>query len=170
MASARLATWRKRVSNIGALSRACVNTLRALRGDNQVQHIFEREAVPRIEREQACVIDRGGLNLEIEVLAKLLANREAEPTIKANSERRVDDDLRAAEAIEEALDHDVALVGHDAQRGDAAANIVDRLARGTFVEQAFGFEERRASASPRHCARRLATSRRRSRLLRRESI
>ena len=68
--------------------------------------VFERKTVARIQREQHAVIDRRRLDLEIERLAQPLSNRQAEPAIEADSERRVDDDLRAAEAVEEALDHD----------------------------------------------------------------
>ena len=85
----------------------------------------------RVEREQTRIVDRGGLNFEIEVLAKLLANRETKRAIEANSKRRVDDDLRSAEAIKEAFDHEVVLVGHRAECRDAApdedATLIDRI-------------------------------------------
>ena len=68
------------------------------------------------------------------------ANREAESAIQADSEGRVDDELRAAQAVEEALDDDRLFVGNRAERLDAAADVVDGLRGGALRHRAFGHQ------------------------------
>ncbi len=104
------------------------------------EETLERKAVARVQREQHAVVDRRGLDFEIERLAQALANREPQPAIEPNSERRVDDDLRAAEAVEEALDDHRLLVGNRAERLDPAAHVVGGLRRRALAHRAFGHQ------------------------------
>ncbi len=87
--------------------------------------MVERETVARIKRQQDRVIDRRGLNFEIEALAKALANREAERPIEADTERCVNHDLSTAEPIEEPLDYERALVGNRPERRQTASHVGD---------------------------------------------
>src|SRR5579872_3374268 len=85
----------------------------------RLQHVeesVELKTVTRIQREQDAVVDRRRLDFEIERLAQAFSNREAEAAIEADSKRGVDDDLGAAEAVEEALDDDGGCVGNRAER------------------------------------------------------
>src|ERR1019366_7595230 len=97
----------------------------------------ERKTMPRIQREQHAVVDRRRLDFEIEGLAQALWNRQTKSAIEADSERRVNDDLRAAQAVEEALDDDGLLVRDRAERLDAAADVVDGLRGGALRHRAF---------------------------------
>src|SRR5208337_3569299 len=80
------------------------------------------------------------LYFEIERLAQALSNREAESAIEANSKWGVDDDLRAAQAVEEALDDDGLFVGNRAERLDAATHVVGGLRRRALRHRAFGHQ------------------------------
>ena len=75
----------------------------------------EREAVVRAERQHDRVVARGGLQLEVERAAELLAQREPERAVDAPAVRRVDDELHAAGLVEEALDDEILERGHDAE-------------------------------------------------------
>src|SRR5204863_6036933 len=67
--------------------------------------VFEREAVRLPEREYDRVLDRRGLQLEVELTTKALPQRQTPGAIDAVAERRMDDELHAAGSIEEALEH-----------------------------------------------------------------
>src|ERR1700683_4151798 len=109
---------------------------------HHVQYVFERKAVACVERDQTRIVDRGSLDFEVEALAKALTNRETEASIEADSERRVDYDLGAAEPIEEALDDDSIFAGNGSQSCCAAPHEIDGLARRVLLEQTFGLEKR----------------------------
>src|SRR4029077_7792687 len=85
----------------------------------------ERKTMARIEREQHSIIDCRRLDFEIEALAKPFSNREAESSIQANPKWSVDNDLRAAEAVEKSLDDHSLRVGYRAERLDSAADVID---------------------------------------------
>ena len=111
------------------------------RGNHRHQRL-ERKAMARVEREQHRVVDRRGLDFEVERLAKAFADRQPQPAVDAHPERRVNHHLGAAEAVEEALDHQRALVGNRAERALAAAHVIDRLARRALVHRALAGKER----------------------------
>ncbi len=94
----------------------------------------------RIQRQQNAVVDRGRLDFEIEGLAQAFSNREAEAAIEADSEWGVDDDLGAAEAVEEALDDDGLCVGNRAERLDPTADVVGGLSGRAFRHRTFGHQ------------------------------
>ena len=70
------------------------------------RHLLERKAVRRRQRQHDRVLGRRRLQLEIELAAEALAQRQAPGAIDAAAERRVDDELHAARFVEEALEHD----------------------------------------------------------------
>jgi len=64
----------------------------------------EREAVARREREDDRILGRRGLQLEVELPAHALAQREAPGAVDAAAEWRMDDELHSARLVEEALE------------------------------------------------------------------
>src|SRR5258707_14141995 len=96
----------------------------------------------RVEGEQHRVINRGGLNSEVERLTKALAERQSQPAVYGHAERRMNHHLGSAKTVEEALDHDRALVGYRAERTVAAAHVVNRLARRALVHRTFSGKKR----------------------------
>ena len=60
----------------------------------------------RPEREHDAVLECGGLELEVELAAEALAQREAPGPVDARAEGRVDDEVGVAHVVEEALEHD----------------------------------------------------------------
>src|SRR5580704_2903108 len=100
--------------------RLCQHVARIARG-HHVQDVLERKTMLRVERNQTRVVDRRGLNFEIETLTEAFSDREAKPSIEADSERRMDDDLRSAEPVEEALDDDRILARNSSQSRHAAS-------------------------------------------------
>ncbi len=105
-ASERTAFQRQRVSHIGDCSAACTSVSSTVAGRDEAEDRVEREAVLRADRQQDRVVRRGGLQLEVEGAAELLAQRQAPGAVDARAERRVDDQLHAAGLVEEALgDH-----------------------------------------------------------------
>ncbi len=93
-------------------------------------HLVEREAVVRPEREHDGVVGRRGLQLEVEGATELLAQREAERAVHPAPERRVHHELHAAGVVEEAFDHQLVLGGHRAERGAPHREVVDDERRG----------------------------------------
>ena len=91
------------------------------------ERVFEREAVLRPQRQHDRIVGRRRLQLEVEVHAEPLAQRQAEGAVDAPAERRVHDHLHAAGVVEEALEHDVLLRRHDAQRAALRGNVADEL-------------------------------------------
>src|SRR3546814_18035353 len=61
-----------------------------------VRDFFERKTVRRTEREDQRVVERGGLQLEVELPAEALAQRQAPGAHHARAERRVYHQMRVA--------------------------------------------------------------------------
>ena len=74
--------------------------------------VDQREAVAGRQRQHDRVLGRRGLQLEIELAAEALAQRQAPGAVDAAAEGRVDHQLRAAGLVEEALDHERVLRRH----------------------------------------------------------
>ena len=110
----------------------------------------EIEAVARRQRQHDRVLGGRRLQLEVELEAEALAQREAPGAIDPAAERRVDDELHPAALVEEALEHDGRLRRHGAERGLGGAEVLDELA------------SRRRAPTPRVC-KRLGRRRRSSR-------
>ena len=128
-ASATPATQRQRVANIGASSSAWISTV-AHGGRMQIaRDVGEREAVRGGERQHDGVLGRRRLQLEIELAAEALAQRQAPRAVDAAAERRVDDELHAAGLVEEALEHDRVLRRQAAERAHAPRRDSRRAAR-----------------------------------------
>ncbi len=89
----------------------------------------ELEAVARGKRKHDRVLGRGRLQLEVELPAEALAQREPPRPIETASERRVDDELHAAGFVEEPLENDRRLRGHRAERRAAGREVLDELRR-----------------------------------------
>ena len=81
------ASQRQRVPNTGASSRACTSTSSAVADFRKFLHVLEREAVRRPEREHDAVLERGGLELEVELAAEALAQRESPGPVDARADR-----------------------------------------------------------------------------------
>src|SRR5690242_5419622 len=99
----------------------------------QREQIIERKTMARIQGKQTRIGDRGGLDLEIELLAKLLAESEPKGAIKPDAERGMNHDLGAAETVEEAFDDQRLFVGNCAECGDAAPHVGDGLSGRRFI-------------------------------------
>jgi len=69
-------------------------------------------------------------NLEVELAAEALAQRQAPRAVEPAAERRVDDELHAADLVEEALEDQRLLRRQAAERRLAGGEILDELARG----------------------------------------
>ena len=106
------------------------------------RHFDQREAVAGRQRQHDRVFGRRGLQFEVELAAEALAQRQAPRAVHARAEGRMQDELRAAGFVEEALQHDALLRRHGAERGDLAREVVGELARGGFVEADVVGEER----------------------------
>ena len=105
-ASATPATQRQRVMNIGASSSAWTSTSRTRRRVQVARHLGELEAVRRGQRQHDVVLGRRRLQLEIELAAEALAQRQAPGAVEPAAEGRMDDQLHAADFVEEALEDD----------------------------------------------------------------
>ena len=100
----------------------------------QVVHdLLEREAVHGAERQHDRVLERGGLQLEVEASAKALAQRQAPRAVDARAERRMHDEVRVAGLVEEALEHDALRRRQHAERGLRGAQVLDELRRGAVA-------------------------------------
>ena len=81
----------------------------------------------RAEREQQRVLGGRGLQLEIELPAEALAEREAPGLVHPAAERRVEDELHPARLVEEAFEDQRVLRRQDAQHPAALGQIGHRL-------------------------------------------
>jgi len=93
----------------------------------RVQVVFdvgEIEAVRRRQRQHDVVFGRGGLQFEIELRAEALAESEAPGAVDAAAIRRMDDELHAADRVEEALEDERVEGRQGAQRGAGGGEIV----------------------------------------------
>ena len=82
------------------------------------------------QREDDVVFSRGRLQLEIELAAEPFAQRQAPGAIDAAAKRRMDDELHAADLVEEALEYDRVLRRQATECGKARRQVLHQLARG----------------------------------------
>ena len=130
------------------------------------EHVGERERVLRAERQQQRVLGRGRLQLEVELPAEPLAQRQAPRLVDAAAERRVQHQLHAARLVEEPLEHERLLRRDGAERAPAFGEVRHAAARPprgvrpvsatSHVGRPTG---RRRRAVDRHRARRSLTAR-----------
>ena len=94
----------------------------ARRGRMQVaEHVGERKRVLRPERQQQPVLGGRRLQLEVELAAEPLAQRQAPGLVDAAAERRVQHELHAARFVEEALEDQRLLRRQHAERARPSA-------------------------------------------------
>ena len=86
------------------------------------------------EREDDRVLGGGGLQLEVELAAEALAQREAPGAVEPAAVGRVQHELHAAALVEEALEHERLLRRHHAERALGGGQVLDRLARGGLAD------------------------------------
>jgi hypothetical protein len=86
-------------------------------------NLGELKAVRRRERQHDIVLGRGSLELEVELAAEALAQRQPPGAVDATAERGMDDELHAACFVKEALQHDSVLGRQAAERGGAGGEI-----------------------------------------------
>ncbi|MNZ53565.1 hypothetical protein D3C78_714450 [compost metagenome] len=98
-------------------------------------HLVEREAVAGGEREDDGVLGGRRLQLEIEVAAETLAQRQPPGAIDPAAERRVDDQLHAAGFVEETLQRQAVLRRQHAEGGARAGQVFGDL-QGRFLAKA----------------------------------
>ena len=110
-------------------STACASVSARRPRREEARHVLEREAVLRAEREHDGVVAGRGLQLEVEATQKRLRSARPERAVDAAAERRVHDELHAARLVEEALEDDVLLGRHDAERAAPAPEVARRSAR-----------------------------------------
>ena len=91
------------------------------------EDVRERERVLRSERQQQRVLCRGSLQLEIELPAKALAEREAPRFVDPAAERRMEDELHAAGLVEKALEHERLLRGDGSEHATAFGEVGQEL-------------------------------------------
>src|SRR5262249_56465906 len=82
------------------------------------------------EREDDVVLGGGSLQLDIELAAKALAQRQTPSAVEAAAEGRMDDELHAADLVEETLEHDRVLRRQAGQRRVGRSEIVEQLLGG----------------------------------------
>ena len=87
----------------------------------------ELEAMRGGEREDDVVLGRRRLQLEIELAAKALAQRQAPGAVDAAAIGRMDDELHAADLVEKALEHDRLLRRQAGQRAMGRGEILGQL-------------------------------------------
>src|SRR5690606_28754904 len=100
----------------------------------------EREGMARPEREDEPLLGRRRLQLEIEALAELLAQREAPGAVHAAAEGRVQAELHAARFVEEAFQHHGVAGGQGAEGALRLAEVGGDLLRGPALESVLGLE------------------------------
>ncbi|MCY1273399.1 hypothetical protein D9M70_220080 [compost metagenome] len=103
-------------------------------------HLVEREAVAGGQRQDDRVLGGRRLQLEVEVAAEALAQRQAPGAVDAAAEGRMDHQLHAAGFVEEALQHQLRLARQHAQRRPCAGQVFDHLPRRRLVEAEFASE------------------------------
>src|SRR5205823_9814677 len=86
------------------------------------------------QRQDDVVFGGGRLQLEIELGAEALAQRQAPGAVEPAAIRRVDDQLHAADFVEEALEDDRVEGRQHAERGARRGEIFDDLARRAVVD------------------------------------
>ena len=101
-----------------------------------LERLLEREGLRGAEREDDRLFVGGGLELEVEAHAEALAQRQSPGAVDRRAERGVDHQLLSARLVEEALEHDVDIGGHDAQRVVGRAQVFEHLPGGGGVHPA----------------------------------
>ncbi|MCY1509441.1 hypothetical protein D9M68_437840 [compost metagenome] len=91
--------------------------------------LLQREAVAGGEGQDERVLGGRRLQLEVEVAAEALAQRQAPGAVEPAAERRMDDQLHAAGFVEEALHHQALLGRQGSQRGLCPRQVFDDLPR-----------------------------------------
>ena len=159
-ASAVVAFQRQRTPNSGASSSACTSTSRGGRRMQVARDLDQREAVAGRQRQHDRVLGRRRLQLEVELAAEALAQRQAPGAVDAAAVGRVDDQLRAAGLVEEALHaRCVCCVGSAPSAACVRAEVVDELAppasssRPTLVASATSRRGRRSPSAARSALR-----------------
>ena len=104
------------------------------RGMQVTRDVDQRKTVAGRQRQHDRVFGRRRLQLEVELSAETLAQRQAPGAVDAAAERRVDDELRAAGFIEETFDDDGLLGGQHADRRVLPREIVVQLPRSIGCE------------------------------------
>ena len=99
-------------------------------GPQVAPDLLQREAVGRAEREHDAVLERRGLQLEVELAAEALAERQAPGPVQARAEGRVDDEVRVPHFVEEALEDQRAARGQHAERGPGRGQVGGELLAG----------------------------------------
>jgi hypothetical protein len=87
------------------------------------EHVGERERMLRPERQEQRVLGGGRLELEVELTAEPLAQRQAPRLVDAAAERRVQHELHAARLVEEAFEDQRLLRGNDAEHAPAVGQV-----------------------------------------------
>jgi hypothetical protein len=90
----------------------------------------QRERVLRSQREQQGILGGRGLELEVELAAEPLPERQAPGPIHSAPKGGVDDKLHAAGFIEEPLGDDGLLRGQAAEQALSLAEVLDELMSG----------------------------------------
>ena len=103
-ASEIVAFHRQRVWKTGASRNAWTSTSRTVRRVQVAEDVGERERVLRAERQQQALFGGGRLQLEVELPAEALAQRQRPGAVHAAAERRVQHQLHAARLVEEPLE------------------------------------------------------------------
>jgi hypothetical protein len=80
------------------------------------------------------VLGRRRLQLEVELAAEALAQREPPRLVDPAAERRMEHELHAAGLVEEAFEHERVAGGNDPQRPAPLGEILDRLGRAVLVQ------------------------------------
>jgi hypothetical protein len=91
------------------------------------EDVGERERMLRAERQQERVLGGRRLQLEVELAAEALAQRQRPRTIDPAAERRVQHELHAARLVEEALEYERLLGGDDTERRPSRRDVVHEL-------------------------------------------
>src|SRR5437660_7044424 len=91
------------------------------------EDVRQRERVLRPKREQQCVLGRRRLQLEVELAAEALAERQSPRLVHAAAERRVEDELHATRLVEETLEDERLLRRHDPERLASVREVRDGL-------------------------------------------
>jgi hypothetical protein len=94
----------------------------------------EFETVRRGQRQDDVVLGRRRLQLEIELGAKALAQRQAPGAVEPAAIRRMDDQLHAADGVEKALEDDCLLGRQHPERGMPGGEVLDQLAARRLVD------------------------------------
>src|SRR5437870_1938296 len=95
------------------------------------EDVGERKRMLRAERQEHGVFGGGGLQLEVELPAESLAQRQAPGLVDAAPERRVQYQLHAAGLVEESLEDERVLRRDGAERHARVGQIHDRLFGGS---------------------------------------